>query len=48
VNGIAQMIGVSSGQMRKAQTGYVRNYALVIGLGVVLILGFLAVALVLG
>lgn len=43
VNGVAQLVGSSSQGLRKAQTGYVRNYALMVVLGVVLILGYLAV-----
>jgi NADH-quinone oxidoreductase subunit L len=42
VNGIAELIGGSSQGLRKVQTGYVRNYALAVALGVVVILGFLA------
>jgi NADH-quinone oxidoreductase subunit L len=43
VNGIAEVIGGTSQGLRKVQTGYVRNYALAVALGVVLILIFLAV-----
>jgi NADH-quinone oxidoreductase subunit L len=43
VNGIAQLIGGSSQGLRKVQTGYVRNYALAVTLGVVIILGVLAI-----
>ena len=43
VNGIAQLIGGSSQELRKVQTGYVRNYALAVALGVVVILGYLAI-----
>ncbi len=42
VNGIAQLVDGSSQELRKTQTGYVRNYALAVALGVVLVLGFLA------
>ncbi|NDJ34233.1 MAG: NADH-quinone oxidoreductase subunit L [Chloroflexi bacterium] len=42
VNGIARVIGVSSSGARRIQTGYVRNYALVIGIGVFLVLVFIA------
>ncbi len=43
VNGIAEMISGTSEGLRKVQTGYVRNYALAVALGVVLILIFLVV-----
>jgi len=45
VNGIAELISGSSQGLRKVQTGYVRNYALAVALGVVVILGFLALQL---
>ena len=35
VNGVATTVRVAGGQGRKSQTGYVRNYAGFIGLGVV-------------
>jgi NADH-quinone oxidoreductase subunit L len=41
VNGIARLIGGSSQELRRVQTGYVRNYALAVLFGVVLILGYL-------
>jgi NADH-quinone oxidoreductase subunit L len=41
VNGVAKLVGGSSQRLRKAQTGYVRNYALAVAAGVVLILGYL-------
>ena len=43
VNGIAELIGGTSQGMRRGQTGYVRNYALALVAGVVLILGFVVV-----
>lgn len=43
VNGIAELIGGTSQGMRRGQTGYVRNYALAVAAGVVLILGFVVV-----
>ncbi len=43
VNGIAELIGGTSQGMRRGQTGYVRNYALAVAAGVVLILGFIVV-----
>ena len=46
VNGIAAMIGGSSGRIRRLQTGFVRSYALaVLGGAVVVVLGILAVNL---
>ncbi len=45
VNGIAELISGSSQGLRRVQTGYVRNYALAVALGVVVILGFLAIRL---
>jgi NADH-quinone oxidoreductase subunit L len=43
VNGVATVVRETSGQVRKAQTGYVRQYAGVIGIGVVLLLGWFVV-----
>ncbi len=40
VNGVAHAIGRGSGLLRKIQTGYVRDYALVILLGTVVIIGY--------
>jgi NADH-quinone oxidoreductase subunit L len=40
-NGLGTLTQRSAGTMRKLQTGYVRNYALSIFLGVVIILGYL-------
>jgi NADH-quinone oxidoreductase subunit L len=45
VNGIAELVGGGSEGLRKVQTGYVRNYALAVALGVVVILAFLAIQL---
>jgi NADH-quinone oxidoreductase subunit L len=46
VNGIAALIGGSSGRIRRLQTGFVRSYALaVLGGAVVVVLGILAVSL---
>ncbi len=42
VNGIAELIGGSSRSLRRVQSGYVRNYALAVALGVVVILIYLA------
>ena len=43
VNGVATLVRESSEQVRKGQTGYVRQYAGVIGIGVVLLLGWFVV-----
>jgi len=40
VNGVAQAIERSSELMRKTQTGYIRNYALAVLMGVVVIVGY--------
>jgi NADH-quinone oxidoreductase subunit L len=42
VNGIAHVVGKGSSLVRKIQTGYVRNYALAILMGVVAIIGYFA------
>ncbi len=44
VNGIARSVNRSSGQLRRVQTGFVANYALVIALGMVLIVGVFLIA----
>jgi len=38
VNGIARVVGSSGGEVRKVQSGYVRSYAAVIGVGVLALL----------
>jgi NADH-quinone oxidoreductase subunit L len=43
VNGVATLVRETSNQVRKVQTGYVRQYAGVIGIGVVLLLGWFVV-----
>jgi NADH-quinone oxidoreductase subunit L len=43
VDGVATLVRETSGQVRKGQTGYVRQYAGVIGIGVVLLLGWFVV-----
>ena len=43
VNGVATLVRGVGSQVRKAQTGYVRQYAGVIGIGVVLLLGWFVV-----
>ncbi|HLE78625.1 MAG TPA: NADH-quinone oxidoreductase subunit L [bacterium] len=40
VNGIAAALGGAGGTLRRLQTGYVRNYAAVILLGVILVMGY--------
>jgi NADH-quinone oxidoreductase subunit L len=42
VNGIAHVVGKGSSLLRKIQTGYVRNYALAILVGAVVIIGYFA------
>jgi NADH-quinone oxidoreductase subunit L len=41
VNGVAGLLGLSGRVMRKVQNGYLRSYALGIGVGVVIILAYL-------
>jgi NADH-quinone oxidoreductase subunit L len=43
VNGAAKLVAGSAGQIRKAQTGNVRNYAGIVGVGVVLLLAWFVV-----
>jgi NADH-quinone oxidoreductase subunit L len=43
VNGVATVVRETSDELRKGQTGYVRQYAGVIGIGVVLLLGWFVV-----
>jgi NADH-quinone oxidoreductase subunit L len=38
VNGVAKLTGAAAGEIRKTQTGNVRNYAGIVGVGVVLLL----------
>ena len=40
VNGTGQAVRAAAGELRKGQTGYVRGYAAIIGIGVVLLLGW--------
>jgi NADH-quinone oxidoreductase subunit L len=40
VNGTARLVQASGNRLRRAQTGYVRNYALGVAMGTVLLLGF--------
>jgi NADH-quinone oxidoreductase subunit L len=40
-NGLAKLVQRFAGLLRRVQTGYVRNYALMIFVGVVVILGYL-------
>jgi NADH-quinone oxidoreductase subunit L len=40
VNGVGRLVRTAGGTLRRGQTGYVRNYAGVIGVGVVLLLGW--------
>ena len=43
VNGVGTVVRSVGGQARKAQTGYVRNYALAIAVGTVVLLGYAVV-----
>ena len=43
VNGTAKVVRTSGGELRKGQTGYVRGYAAIIGLGAVLLLAWFVV-----
>ncbi len=43
VNGAATLVRGTAGQVRKAQTGNVRNYASIIGIGVVLLLAWFVI-----
>ncbi|HEC22460.1 MAG TPA: NADH-quinone oxidoreductase subunit L [Chloroflexi bacterium] len=43
VNGVAQLVESTSRSLRRVQTGYVRNYALAVLMGVVAILAYLAI-----
>jgi NADH-quinone oxidoreductase subunit L len=43
VNGVAVLVREGGGQVRRLQTGYVRNYALGVAAGTVLLLGWFAV-----
>jgi NADH-quinone oxidoreductase subunit L len=43
VNGVATLVRLTGGQLRRLQTGYVRNYALGIAAGTALLLGFVVV-----
>jgi NADH-quinone oxidoreductase subunit L len=42
VNGVARLAAATGRQLRRVQTGYVRNYALGIGIGAAVILAFVA------
>jgi NADH-quinone oxidoreductase subunit L len=42
-NGLGRLIGWSAAQLRKLQTGYVRNYALSLFVGALLILSYILV-----
>jgi NADH-quinone oxidoreductase subunit L len=43
VNGAAKVVAVTAGQVRRGQTGNVRNYAGIVGVGVVLLLAWFVV-----
>jgi len=42
-NGLASIVQRIAGRLRRVQTGYVRNYALIVLLGLVIILGYLII-----
>ena len=44
VNGVGRIVGGTAGELRKGQTGNVRNYAGVLGIGVVLLLAWFVLA----
>jgi NADH-quinone oxidoreductase subunit L len=43
VNGSAKIVRTTGGELRKGQTGFVRAYAAIIGIGAVLLLGWFVV-----
>jgi NADH-quinone oxidoreductase subunit L len=43
VNGAARLVGVAGGGVRRVQTGNVRNYAAIVGVGVVLLLAWFVI-----
>ena len=43
VNGAAKLVAGTAGEVRKAQTGNVRNYAGIVGVGVVLLLAWFVI-----
>jgi len=45
VNGIASLVRGTGGALRRVQSGYVRNYALAIAVGIVALLGFMVTRL---
>jgi NADH-quinone oxidoreductase subunit L len=40
VNGTGTLVRAAGGQVRKGQTGFIRGYAAIVGLGVVLMLAW--------
>lgn len=44
VEGAGELVGGAAGQIRKGQTGNVRNYAGIVGIGVVLLLAWFVIA----
>jgi NADH-quinone oxidoreductase subunit L len=46
VNGVARIASGTGRQLRKLQTGYVRNYALGIGIGAAAVLAYVAARVV--
>ncbi|MHB1717369.1 MAG: NADH-quinone oxidoreductase subunit L, partial [Acidimicrobiales bacterium] len=45
VNGVAALVRGTGGALRRVQSGYVRNYALAITVGIVALLGFMVTRL---
>jgi NADH-quinone oxidoreductase subunit L len=45
VNGVAKLVGAAAGEARKTQTGNVRNYAGILGVGVVLLLAWFVIGI---
>ena len=43
MNGVATAVGATADELRKGQTGYVRQYAGLIGVGAVVALGWFVV-----
>jgi NADH-quinone oxidoreductase subunit L len=43
VHGVAKLVGGAGGELRKGQTGNVRNYAGIVGVGVVLLLAWFVI-----
>jgi NADH-quinone oxidoreductase subunit L len=44
VNGVARMFAALAGALRRTQTGFARNYAAVILLGAIIVIGYFIVS----